>query len=409
MLAGPLAAQMPEFAPPPALPPAENVIRALRESPRLHIAAEFAASGEARRDSLRAGPHEWEIETHSQQRRDETGTNHFETEYSVQTGLRWPWKYSLDLRRADLVAQAGDLAYLDAWHEAGRDMLDLWFDWTHGEQLVKLIDAQFAVVRSQRDAVARRVEAGDAAALELQLADAEANRLQASRGTALRNALFAREALAREFPELMAVPPATLPQPPELPGTDDQWTGRITAHNHEVELAETMRDEARLAAERAGRDRLADPTVVLHYNDNFGGDRRVIGLSVRLPIGTARRSADAALARSAARSAEGELMQANSSVGTNARLVVADARRSHAIWLDQQAAATSLQAAADTAARGYSLGEFDINQMLAARRSALEAEQELLDALIRAQRSYARVLLDAHLLWSPPDHESHGG
>jgi outer membrane protein TolC len=408
VLAGPVAAQTPEFPPPPALPPMEQAIRALRESPRVQIAVEYAASGEALRDSLRAGPHEWEIETHSQQRRDELGANHFETGYSLQTGLRWPWKYSLDQRRGELALQAGELAYLDAWHEASRDLLDLWLDWTRAEQLVQLVNAQSATVRSQRDAVARRVDAGDAAALELQLADAEASRLQASRGTALREAMLAREALAREFPDLTAVPPTTLPPPPQLPGRDDLWTERISTHNHEVELAGTLRDEAQLTAERASRDRLADPTVALHYSENFGGDRRVIGLSVRLPIGGARRSAEAALARSAARSAEGELMQATSNVGANARLVVADARRSHDIWLDQQAAATAQQAAADTAARGYSLGEFDINQMLAARRSALDAERELLESLIRAQRSYARVLLDAHLLWNPPDHESHG-
>lgn len=408
VFAAPLAAQTPVFEPPPALPTVEQVTHALRESPRVHIAVEYATSGSAQRDSLRAGPHEWEVETHSQQRRDELGNNHFETEYSLQTGLRWPWKYSLDQRRGNLAMEAGELAYLDAWHEASRDLLDLWFDWTHAEQLVRLIDDQLTVVQSQRDAVARRVEAGDAPALELQLAEAEASRLLASRGGALRAAMFAREALQRDFPDLAAVPTATATPPPELAGEDAEWTTRITSHNHEVELAQTLRDEAQLTADRASRDRLADPTVALHYGNNFGGDRRVVGVTVRLPIGGSRRSAEAALARSAARSAEGQLMQATSSVGTNARVVVADARRSRDIWVDLQAASAAQQTAADTTARGYSLGEFDINQMLGARRGALEAEQDQLAALIDAQRAYARVLLDAHLLWAPQDHESHG-
>ncbi len=406
-IAGPLGAQIPDFAPAPALPEQTDAIGALRDSPRLQIAAEYAATGKAQRSSLRAGPHEWEVGTLTQQRRDEFGVNHVETQYSLQTGLRWPWKYTIDRRIGDLAMTAGDLAYLDAWHEAGRTMLDLWFQWAYSEQLVRLIDAQSAVVQSQRDAVARRVTAGDAAALELQLADAEANRLRASRGSALRDALLADEALAREFPQLASIPPATLPAPPQLAGGDEQWIARIIEHNHEIELARTRRDEARLAADRAGRDRLADPTVGLHYGDNFGGDRRVIGLSVSVPIGGARRSAEAALARSAARSAEGELSQATLSVEANARTVVADARRSHDIWRDQQTAATLQGNAADITARGYSLGEFDINQMLVARRSALDAQRELLDAHIRAERSYARVLLDAHLLWAPSEHESH--
>jgi outer membrane protein TolC len=248
------------------------------------------------------------------------------------------------------------------------------------------------------------VSAGDAAALELQLADAEAGRLRAARSAAQRDARLAEEELAREFPGLPARLPATLDPPPELPGDDPSWTAQIVADNHEIELAEARREEASLAAERATRDRLADPILGLRYSDNMDGDRRVVGLSFRLPLGGAGRAADAALARSAARAAEGEALRAGDRVNAAARAAVADARQSHASWRDQQAAFTVQQAAADATAKGYALGEFDISVLLTARRGALEAEQELLLALIRAQWSYARVLLDAHRLWAPPGH-----
>lgn len=400
----PLAAQVPIADPAPGLPPTQDALRALQDSPRLQIAAEYLASGQARAQRLAAGPHEWEVDVLSQQRRDVMGSSHLEQEYGLQTGVRWPWKYSLDRRLGALARETGELAYFDAWHEAGRNLLDLWFAWVHAQRQLGLLDAQVATMDAQRDAVARRVTAGDAAALELRLAEAETQRLRAARSAAQRNVRVALEELAREFPALSPTPPTSSAAPPELPGEDASWMASIVADNHEIELAQARRDEANLAADRAARERFADPVLGLRYTNNLGGEQRVIGLSFRLPLGGAGRAADAALARSAARVADGEARRTGDRVAAAARTTVADARQSFASWQQLQAALAAQQAAAEAAARGYALGEFDLSMMLAARRGALDAEQQLLEALLRAQWSYARVLLDAHRLWPPPEH-----
>ena len=123
-LAGmPLAAQVPD--PPPGLPLAQDVQRALEDSPRLQVAAEYVASGQARARRLAAGPHEWEVDVLSQQRRDATGSSHLEQEYGLRSGMRWPWKYSLDRRLGTLARETGELAYFDAWHEAGVPEADI--------------------------------------------------------------------------------------------------------------------------------------------------------------------------------------------------------------------------------------------------------------------------------------------
>jgi hypothetical protein len=389
---------------PSGLPAAADIVHALQDSPRLQLAIESVARGQSLERRHRAGPHELEITALSQRRTDAAGRTGNELEYGLQSGLRWPWKRALDQQIGGLAREIGELSYIDAWHEAGRLLLDQWYAWLQAEHAARLHDAQLQVLVQQQASVARRVEAGDAARLELQIAEAETQQMRATRAQAQRDARLAREALSRDFPDLPLNLPAALSAPDELTGPDEPWLDEIITHNHEIELANTRRDEAALAAERTQRDQLADPTVGLRYSNNLGGDRRVIGLTFSIPVGTAARSASVAVARSDARRAAAEARLVEDAVRAAARSAVTDARYSYRNWQESQAAQRQLQAVADASARGYSLGEFDLTTMLSARRAALVADQDLLDAAIRAQQSQARVLLDAHRIWAPPGH-----
>lgn len=380
---------------------------ALRQSPRLGAAVESVEEGEALERSWRAGPHEWEISALTQRRRDIAGGEHTETEFGVGVGVRWPWKLLVDRRIGQAARQTGELAYLDAWHEAGRDLLDLWFAWVASEQGAQLLASQVDVLEQQHAVVARRVAAGDAARLEEQLAEADLQRLKAALGVARRDAVLARQALAAEFPALQPVLPVPTVAPQSLPGDDAHWVDLIMDRNHEIELAESRESQAALTARRATQDRLADPLLGLRYTENLGGERRVVGLQFTLPIGGAGRAAAADLARSSARRAANETRRARDAVAAAAQSDVADARLSYASWEQQAAAQMQLAAAAQAAERGYALGEFDIAALLVSRRDALAAEHELLAARLRAQRAYARVLVDAHQIWVAPGHERH--
>jgi outer membrane protein, heavy metal efflux system len=391
------------------LPAPDEVMNALRESPLLQVQVESIEQGVQRERKRRAGPHEWQISAMQQQRTEATGLRLDEQEYGLQRAMRWPWKASLDRRLGRQERLVGELSYSDAWHEAGRDLLDMWFEWVGAEESVKIADAQLQSLRDQQRSVERRVQAGDAAAVELQLADAETQRMRSTRNASALSALRAREALASAYPALPLKLPLPLAVPQPLPGTDEEWMEHITADNHELELAASQAAAARLAAERSGAERLADPTLALNYSDNLDGNRRLLGLTVTLPIGGTGRSADAALARSQSRAAEANVRLITDRVQSDARAAVAAARLSLGSWQDLTEAATRLRGAADSAARGYELGELDLSVTLAARRQALEAEQQLMMAQLTALHDHARVLLDSHRLWALPEgHEPIG-
>lgn len=385
------------------LPAPEDVMRALRESPLLQKESEAIEQGMQRERKRRAGPHEWQIAATQQQRTEASGARFDEQEYGLQRGLRWPWKASVDRRLGTQERLVGALTYSDAWHEAGRSLLDMWFEWFGAERAVGIVEAQLQSLRQQQRSVQRRVEAGDAAAVELQLADAETQRMQSARNQAALAAMRAREALAREFPGLPLVLPAAPGDPVALPGTDAQWMEHITADNHELELAQSQAAAARLAAERASMDRLADPTLALHYSDNLDGNRRLLGLTVSVPIGGTARSADAAIARSQSRAAEANVRLITDRVQSDARAAIAASHLSLRNWQDLTEATARMRRAADAAARGYELGELDLAVTLSTRRQALEAEQQLMVAHLTALHDHARVLLDSHRLWALPE------
>lgn len=395
------------------LPSAESVQKALTESPRLQAAHESIAQGEAREQRLRAGPHEWHVAAGSQRRTEVGGRTFSEQDYGLERTMRWPWKASLDQRIGASLREAGELSYVDAWHEASRGLLALWFDWLESEHGLLLLDQQLQTLQAQLQAVSRRVESGDAPALEQQMAKAEARRAQAQRLELAQAALIAREALARDFPGLALQLPATLDTPTDLPEGNAVWMERIMSDNHEVELAEILAQEASLNAERVARERLADPTLALRFSSNLDGNRRLLGLSVSMPLGGPGRTADAALARSQARAADSTARQQRDGVQAAARAAIGSAHLTFRRWQELSEATRQLQQTAAATERGYALGEFDIAVLLAARRQAQLAEHEHLSAQLAALQANARLRLDAHLLWvpdhHPASHEDAGG
>lgn len=385
------------------LPEPDVVMKALRDSPALQMESESIEQGRQLERKRRAGPHEWQIAATQQQRTETSGARYDEQDYGLQRGLRWPWKASIDRRLGTQERLVGELSFSDAWHEAGRSLLDLWFEWFGAERSLVILDAQLAALEDQQRTVQRRVEAGDAAAVELQLADAETRRMQSTRNESALVALRAREALARQFPGLQLVLPDKPADPVPLPGTDAEWMEHITADNHELELAQSKAAAAQLAAERAAQDRFADPTLALHYSDNLDGNRRLLGLTVTLPIGGTARAADAALARSHSRAAEANVRLVTDHVQSDARAAIAAFHLSYRSWQDLTEAASRMQRAAAAAARGYELGELDLSLALTARRQALEAQQQQMLAHLTALHDHARVLLDSHRLWALPE------
>jgi hypothetical protein len=387
---------------PPLLPPEKTVIEVMAAAPELVAAREQVAEGVALGRKRRAGPYEWEAAVVTQKRKDPAGLSYSEQEYELQRQFRIPGKGSLDRRIGAKTSEAGELAYADSWHEAGRVLVASWFDWQRAAQSALLWQQQADAARSQFEAVAKRVTVGDAPRLDRDQAEAEFGRVIALQMEAARQAEAARLVVLEHFPGLdtAQAPLAVLPDPPRLEGADEVWIKRIVAENHEIELAQARAAEAQLALERAGRDRIGDPTVGLAYSKSIDGNIDLLRLRIAMPIGFVGRDAEVALARSAATRANSALTQAHASVESAARTDLLNARSSWRQWERLANVARLSQAAADGVARAYAVGEVGIAEVLAARRQAQDSQLQSVTALLTAHETYSSLRLDANEIWS---------
>jgi outer membrane protein TolC len=392
---------------PPLLPPEQQVMAALLAAPDLVAAHEQIGEGVANNRKLRAGPHEWEAAVITQQRKDAAGLQYREQEYELQRRFRLPGKGGLDRRMGALTAEAGELAYADSWHEAGRLLIAAWFDWQRAARIAALWQQQAETAAQQQQAVSKRVVVGDAPRLDRDQADAELGRVQALQLESLRLAEAARLALLEHFPGLDTTQPLTadLPDPPQIEEADEVWVKRIVAENHEIELAQARADSAQLLVRRAGLERMADPSLGLSYSKSIDGNIDLLRLRIAVPLGYETRDADVALARSAANRANAALMQARASVETAARTDLLNAHSSYRQWQRLAQVSRLSQTVADGVAKAYAAGEAGVGEVLLERRQYQEAQAQTLTALLTAHETYARLRLDAHEILALAEHQ----
>lgn len=396
-----VAARVAAAADYPAMLPTEaDVRKALSESPQLSVARERLTMADAQRRQIKVGPHEWMIGMYGQKRTDAAGATFSEQSYELSRGLRWLGKAGVDRALGEQVATVGEHAYSDAWHEAARTLLSGWFEWLRATRAAKLADSQIRILEQQVSTVQSRVRSGDAAALEQSLAQTELDRGVSAQSTAHLRSQELALLLKRTFPDLVLTEPTELGTPQVPPGTDEYWMQQIVGDNHEIQLAEGQYEQARLMAQRSSLDRVADPNVTLRFSNNLDGNDRVIGVGVTLPLGGARRTAESALARGEANIAAQRVREVRLKVESDAQQAILSMRSAHAQWQRLAAAAERTAANAERVQRGYALGEFTTTELLAARRQAIEASLAATTAQLNAVESSARVLLDAHEIWS---------
>ncbi|MBK4735028.1 TolC family protein [Noviherbaspirillum pedocola] len=390
---------------PQALPPVEQARRALARQPLVAAARAGVAQEEAGRTALLAGSNEWTVRATSQRRNVINDRNYQENGIALERPLRLPSKAGKDAQLGDGGVRLAELRLADAWHEAARALMKSWFDWlrearaaTRLEQNAQLLDRQLQIVN-------QRVRAGDAPRMEIALAQTERDRAQAAAMAAAQRRALLEAAIAGRYPELAATPPEALPEPASLAASPQAWRERILADNHELEVAQAEAAQARLAAERTALDGKPDPTLGVHYIEERGRQERILGMSLSFAIPGAARGAQARAGWSRAAQAEERAQEARMKVETEAMAGALRAASTQALW--QQLAAIACQAEdyAGLAARAYALGELPLNDTLLARRQALDALTNAEQAQIDALEAQARLLLDAHRIWSLEDME----
>ena len=235
---------------------------------------------------------------------------------------------------------------------------------------------------------------------------AEQARASAAATQAQGRAVLLARMLAVRYPGLRGAELAdTLPLPPETAAPAGDAVRRILDDNHELELAEAQAVLARQQAERTALNRRADPTVGVRATRERGGQEKVLGVFVTVPLGQAGRQADTARALAEADQADQRLQQTRRRVEAEAQRVAQAAQDAQLNWRQMEAARQHTQASADLQARAWRLGESPLIEVLQARRLAQEATLAAETARIDALAAQARLLLDQHRLWAAEEED----
>lgn len=391
--------------PTPGLPPDEIVARVLHANPSVQAAASQIRVEEANRDRLEAGQYEWNARFGGQQRKSSPsgGPDQRFNEWNaaLERPLRLPGKGALDGELGAAGIALAEAAHGDARHEASRSLLKAWFVWLKESAADAQWSEQVDLLRQQAQAVRRRLQLGDAAKLEAIQGEAALAQAEAQQAQARVRREIAGEDLRRRFPGLPPVAPATIAAPRPVQGDAGEWLEIMLEHSHELAMARHATQRARIAAGRASQDRLPDPTVGLQIGRERGGEENIIGayVSIPLPGGARRASAGAALAEAEASSRrEAAVLQ---KISAEAASLYHSANAALATWQASQKAAERLGHAAEITARAYRLGEGSLNDWLATRRLANEAQLAARLSQLEALELRYRLLLDAHRLWNP--------
>jgi outer membrane protein TolC len=387
----------------PNLPPTEIVARVLRENLSVQAAAGQIRVEEANRSRLEAGHYEWNVRIGGQQRHSKpaTGADERFNEWNaaIERPLRLPGKSGLDSELGAAGVSLAETAHGDALHETSRNLLKSWFVWLKESASAAQWTEQFALLDKQSKAIQRRQQLGDAARLEAIQAEAALAQAEAQLAQARVRQQTAGEDLRRRYPGLPLVTPNGIAEPTPIEGNESDWINSILEHSHELELARGETQRAQIVAGRASRDRLPDPSIGFHVSRERAGEDQIFGayISIPLPGGARRASSDAALAMAdVAGRREAFTTQ---KISAESAMLYQSANAAFSTWQASRNAAERLGLAADMTARAYQLGEGSLNDLLAARRQANEAQLAARLAQLDALELHYRLLLDAHLLW----------
>ncbi len=384
-----------------ALPPEAVARRVLAGLPQLRIGALHNELASAERAKLNAGPGEWVVRGTLAQRRAVAEQQRFrEQELAVERSVRWFGKAAQDRALGEQGVTVAEAQRADAWHEAGRTLMDDWYAALQAQASVAQLAEQQALVERLHAVAARRVKAGDGRALEESQAGTEVRRSEALLVQARQDAALALAQLAATYPQLPPPQLDTLPEPRPVIDADAVQLAAIMDDNHELELAQAEAQLHSMKARRAASDRMPDPTIGVTAGRERDGAERIIGITLSMPLPGAARSAESGAAAVRARMAAERVDQVKVRIQVAARKAVSEQRHSHQIWASLRDVALQSAREAALMEKAYQAGESTLSEALLSRRQAQGAALAAQSAQITALAAGARVSLDAHALWA---------
>ena len=177
------------------------------------------------------------------------------------------------------------------------------------------------------------------------------------------------------------------------------WHNRVFTESYEIRIAQAQLQKAQAQGERARADKMPDPTLGIYRASEVGGQERITGLTISIPIPGSQRNRRAAQALHEAEVTRQAVELKKREVESELAVAIATTDGAYESFQIADAGAASMQNNANLMQRAYSLGEADLQALLSARRQATSAAQNALAARITAIRNYYLLLIDARLAW----------
>ena len=383
---------------PPGLLPTEIARPLLEQDPG--VAAARAGLEVALQEAgiLDKSPYEWIARSTGQQRRVENGPRYNEWLVGIERTLRLPGKAAADRNLGKATVEASQARYGEARHEAARELMGLWVEWLHAENAHTLAGQNRQATQESLTAVDKRVRAGDASKLDLNLARAELADQRRLENDAKTQAAVAWARLSTRFPSVVRQVRA-LPTPLPLAEEAAFWRERILAQSDELKLVQTQLGVDQAHAERARKDRIPDPTLGVQTASEIGGRERITGVMISMPIPGGQRLARSAKAMAVVEVSRREVEFRQRQLETEIASAVATAQGAYDSLQIANEGTVAMQQNAALMQRAYTLGEAELQALLLARRQANAAMNSALQAQVTALKAYYGLLVDAHLIW----------
>ncbi|MEI7970306.1 MAG: TolC family protein [Betaproteobacteria bacterium] len=394
-------------SPPPApdLPPLATVEKALTDHPPVRVAREGVRTEEATRRRLQAGPYEFTVRGGYQSHSIPNG-RFPELDVGVERGIRLPGKARGDLELGDQSIELARRVAYSAWCDAARQLLRLWFGWARENVQLELWKQQAQALREQVSISARRAAAGDTPRIEVNLAEASAAQAEAVVENFRGREQGARAAVERTFPPVTPPPLARTGRPEAMDQTLDWFIERVRVHNDEIRVARAASRRGLILAKRAAAERVPDPSVGVRIATDRSASDHVAGVYVIVPLPGAARQASADVARSQAAAIASQEAAVVQRVSADVALMYGQAQGAFNAWERARTAADGMQRNAASITRSWQLREASLNDVLIARRLALESGLSAALARIDAEETRYRLMVEAHLLWNDPEEEA---
>ncbi len=385
----------------PDLPPQAQIDSALSQHLLVLNATNELNIERANQRKWNSGNYEFNVRAGTGQRSvANTGEKLKEWDVGLERPLRWLNKVGIDEDIGAASVARAEYSLGDARHEAARTLLQMWFVWQREQAQVTLWQQQADILKQQAQLVEKRVKAGDAPKLELNLALAASAQASVPLHQAQLRTQLASNALKKQFPAIQLPEQVLLAMPQMIDHDLAYWKAIVLEHNHELGVVQQQNLVQQLLAQRSRADQLPDPTVGVRYAKEASGNEKVAGVyvSVPLPSVSRRATADSAIQQAAIaadqeafvkRRLEGDIYATHTQAVSN-----------YSTWQQAHEAAQAIRSNAELTAKAYSLGENSLLDNLTARRFALESSLAESLAQLDANEARYRLLLDAHQLWS---------